>query len=228
MADLEGKAGAIRGDLDLLQKSETAEIGSLMKSRVFNEALEVRAELQEKLKRLGSLEQDLTDIQELKYQVSEVDNQLLETKGQIDQGKTLLFDRVATFNKYFSKLSKKLYGEEYLLHFDETNRGSIAFRLSSVGSNVGSGKKTSQTAAFDLAYIEFLRECRMPFPDFVCHDGMESIHANQLSELLNTAARSDGQLILATLRDKLPPLPSRFISENTVLELAQNNKLFCL
>lgn len=228
IAGLEDKAGAIRSELQSLQESETAEIGSLMKSRAFNQALEVRADLQEKLKRLGSLEQDLADIRELKDEITKVDDQLLKSKGQIEQGKAQLRDRVGTFNKYFSKLSKDLYGEEYLLHFDETDRGSIAFRLSSVGSNVGSGKKTSQTAAFDLAYIGFLRESRIPFPDFVCHDGMESIHANQLSALLNTAASIDGQLILATLRDKLPSMPSKFIADNTVLELSQDNKLFCI
>lgn len=226
ITDLDSRAGVIRAELQTLQTSENAEIGSLMKSRAFNKALEVRSDLQEKLKRLGSLEQNLADIRELKNEILKVDARLLATKSQIEQDKAQLRSRVGTFNKFFSKLSKELYGEEYLLHFDETDHGTVAFRLSSVGSNVGSGKKMSQTAAFDLAYIQFLHESRIPFPDFVCHDGMESIHANQLSALLNTAANIDGQLLLATLRDKLPPMPSKFIADNTVLELSQDNKFF--
>lgn len=227
-SDLEERADGLRGEILALQGRERAEIGELMKSRAFNQALEVRADLQEKLKRLGSLEQDLADIRELKSQMEAVESRLAATKKQIDQDKEKLRENVSIFNRYFSRLSKDLYGEEYLLHFDETDRGSIVFRLSSVGSNVGSGKKMSQTAAFDLAYVDFLRETRIPFPTFVCHDGLESVHGNQLAALLNTAAALEGQLIVATLRDKLPVMPDAFITENTVLELSQDDKLFRL
>jgi uncharacterized protein YydD (DUF2326 family) len=228
VADLEERADGIRGEILTLQQRERAEIGELMKSRAFNQALEVRADLQEKLKRLGSLEQDLTDIRELKSQIGAVEARLAATKEQIDHGKEKLRENVSIFNRYFSRLSKELYGEEYLLHFDETDKGSVAFRLSSVGSNVGSGKKMSQTAAFDLAYVDFLRETRIPFPTFVCHDGLESVHGNQLAALLNSASAMDGQLIVATLRDKLPVMPDGFITGNTVLELSQDDRLFRL
>jgi uncharacterized protein YydD (DUF2326 family) len=227
-ADLERSAKEIRDEIHALQGQERAEIGELMKSRAFNLALEVRADLQEKLKRLGSLEQNLKDILELKSHIGEVKARLATTKKQIDQAKEKLRENVSIFNRYFSRLSKELYGEEYLLHFDETDKGSVAFRLSSVGSNVGSGKKMSQTAAFDLAYVDFLRETRIPFPTFVCHDGLESIHGNQLTALLNTAATMEGQLIVATLRDKLPVMPDEFIAANTVLELSHDDKLFRL
>jgi uncharacterized protein YydD (DUF2326 family) len=225
-ADLTERAIVLRRDLEALQAQEKTEIGALMKSRAFNQALEVRADLQEKLKRLGSLEQDLADIRDLKSKIGTVEGFLGATKEQIEKGKAKLRENVAIFNQYFSKLSKELYGEEYLLHFDETERGSIAFRLSSVGSNVGSGKKMSQTAAFDLAYIEFLRATRIPFPTFVCHDGLESVHGNQMTALLHTAVALDGQLVVATLRDKLPAMPETFIAKNTVLELSQDDKLF--
>jgi uncharacterized protein YydD (DUF2326 family) len=227
-SDLEEKATALRIELETLQAQEKTEIGVLMKSRAFNQALEVRADLQDRLKRLGSLEQDIADIRELKTQIGTVANRLAATKEQIEMGKAKLRENVAIFNRYFSKLSKELYGEEYLLHFDETERGSVAFRLSSVGSNVGSGKKMSQTAAFDLAYVDFLRATRTPFPTFVCHDGLESIHGNQLAALLQIAATLNGQLIVATLRDKLPAMQKTFISDNTVLELSQDDKLFGL
>lgn len=95
-----------------------------------------------------------------------------------------------------------------------------------MGSNVGAGKKASQTAAFDLAYIKFLHATKINFPTFVCHDGIENIHGNQLAALLTEANQLNGQLILATLRDKLPRMPGKFLQDNTVLELAQDDKLF--
>jgi len=233
MRFLEAQAELVREEADLttkelasLQTREGVEISTLMQSRAFNEALEIRADLQEKLKRLGSLEQDLVDIHSVKTSIANVDERLQETKHEIDQGKALLQERVGVFNKYFAKLSKALYSEQYLLTFDETPKGSLAFQLTAIGSNVGTGKKLSQTAAFDVAYIEFLNESGINFPRFVCHDGLESIHGNQLSILLSEANKLDGQLILATLRDKLPPMPDGFIAANTILELSQEDKLF--
>jgi uncharacterized protein YydD (DUF2326 family) len=225
---LQSKANDAKQELLALQAQENTEIGTLVKSRAFVKALELRADLQEKLKMLGSLEQDLQDLRDLKTKIAKVEKELEETKEQIENGKALLRDRVSVFNKYFSELSKVLYGEQYLLHFDETERGSLAFQLTAVGSNVGAGKKVSQTAAFDVAYIEFLRDTGINFPKFVCHDGVETIHGNQLSALLIAADQLNGQLVVATLRDKLPTMPDKFLEKNTILELAQDDKLFQL
>jgi uncharacterized protein YydD (DUF2326 family) len=225
---IEEKARSLRDELAELQLREQSEIGELLKSREFNQALEVRASLQENLRRLGGLEQNLADIRELKSRIQSVDDQISFAKEKIESEKGVVRGNVAIFNKFFSKLSKELYGEEYLLHFDESLRGTIVFRLSSVGSNVGSGKKMSQTAAFDLAYIDFLHATGIRFPVFVCHDGLESIHDNQLALLLQLAAQLKGQLIVATLRDKLPEMPEGFVANNTILELSQDDKLFAM
>lgn len=225
---LQGKANEAKEELLALQAQEKDEIGALVKSPEFEKALELRGDLQEKLKELGSLEQDLKDLRDMKAKIAQVEKDLLKTKKQIEDGKALLSDRVGIFNKHFSELSKLLYGEQYLLTFDETDRGSLSFQLTAVGSNVGAGKKVSQTAAFDVAYIRFLNESGINFPRFVCHDGVEGIHGNQLTALLTTANQLDGQLILAALRDKLPSMPENFVQQNTILELAQDDKLFHL
>jgi uncharacterized protein YydD (DUF2326 family) len=227
-AMLQDNANAAKEVLLALQAQEKDEIGALVKSPEFEKALELRGDLQEKLKKLGSLEQDLKDLRDMKAKIAQVEKDLLETKKKIEDGKALLRDRVGIFNKHFSELSKVLYGEQYLLTFDETDRGSLSFELTAVGSNVGAGKKVSQTAAFDVAYIRFLIESGIRFPRFVCHDGIEGIHGNQLTALLMVANQLDGQLILAVLRDKLPSMPENFVQENTILELAQDDKLFHL
>jgi uncharacterized protein YydD (DUF2326 family) len=227
ITDLSREAEQAREGLAKLQIEERNEIGALVQSPEFAKALELRTELQEKLKRLGSLEQNQQDLKDLKDKINSITSELLLTQNTIDAEKTALRDRLSVFNKYFSQLSKTLYGEQYLLTFEESASGSLAFKLTAVGANVGSGKKASQTAAFDLAYIDFLHESKIHFPDFVCHDGLEQIHANQMAALLHEADEVDGQLILATLRDKLPPqLPKDFVERNTVLELSQDDKLF--
>ncbi len=226
IATLEARAVELRQQLDGLQASERTVISTLVSLPAFNNALELRADLRDKIKRVGSLEQTLADIQNVRSQRVTVENQLEETRKRIDSARADLVASIGIFNKYFSKLSKSLYGEEYLLHNKDSKQGKVTFSLSSVGANVGAGKKASQTAAFDLAYIAFLEERGIPFPRFVCHDGMESTHDNPLSALLTEAAASSGQLILSTLRDKLPKMPDEFIATNTVLELSQDDRFF--
>lgn len=226
LAELLNQAYAVRQALAGLQVREDQFVQALRQTRAFEVALEVRADLQEKLKQLGGLEQNLSTIKTLRTNLEAIDEKLKETQKGVEEGKALLTKRVATFNEFFTELSKKLYGEQYLLTFDESKKGAIVFSLTSVGANVGAGKKASQTAAFDIAYIKFLKASGINFPRFVCHDGIEAIHGNQLAELLSTADSLDGQLVLATIRDKLPPGNDEFIAQNTVLELSQDDKLF--
>lgn len=225
--DLNVVATEARRDLKNLQAEEEQVVAALQQSRAFEDAIRARDELHEKLKQVGGLEESLAAIQSLRSSLGNIDDRIEATRIAIAEGKVLLTERVRLFNKYFSTLSKELYGEQYLLTFDEKD-GTIVFSLKAVGANVGDGKKASQTAAFDIAYIKFLREAGINFPTFVCHDGVEAIHGNQLLSLLNTANEMYGQLILAVIRDKLPDISPEFLVQNTILELSQDDKLFGL
>jgi uncharacterized protein YydD (DUF2326 family) len=226
--ELNEKAATARQALARLQVEEENLVMALRQTRAFEVALEARADLHEKLKQVGGLEESLKTIQSLRASLEEIDSKLDATRQAMEDGKAQLTQRVSLFNEFFSSLSKELYGEQYLLTFDESKNGSIVFSLTSIGANVGAGKKVSQTAAFDIAYIKFLRAASINFPTFVCHDGVEAVHGNQLSELLTTANGLDGQLVLAAIRDKLPGINETFLEENTILELAQDDKLFRL
>lgn len=226
--ELNDKAATAYQALARLQVQEEGLVTSLRQTRAFEVALEARADLHEKLKQVGRLEESLNSIQSLRASLEDIDDKLEATRKTVEDGKAQLTQRVALFNEFFSALSKALYGEQYLLTFDESKSGSIVFSLTSVGANVGAGKKVSQTAAFDIAYVKFLRAANINFPTFVCHDGVEAVHANQLAELLTAANALDGQLVLSAIRDKLPGISATFIEQNTILELSQNDKLFAI
>lgn len=224
--ELNEKAATAYQTLARLQVQEEDFVTALRQTRAFEVALEARADLHEKLKQVGGLEESLNSIQSLRASLEDIDNRLEATRKTVEDGKAQLTQRVSLFNEFFSALSKELYGEQYLLTFDESKNGSIVFSLTSVGANVGAGKKVSQTAAFDIAYVKFLRAANINFPTFVCHDGVEAVHGNQLTELLTTANALDGQLVLAAIRDKLPGISATFLEENTILKLSQDDKLF--
>jgi uncharacterized protein YydD (DUF2326 family) len=226
LVELNAKAASAHQDLANLQVREEDLVTALRQTRAFEVALEARADLFEKLKQVGGLEESLKSIQSLRASLETIDNRLDETREIVEEGKSQLTKRVSLFNGFFSALSKELYGEQYLLTFDESKNGAVVFSLRSVGANVGAGKKVSQTAAFDIAYIKFLRAAGINFPTFVCHDGVEAVHGNQLAALLMTANALDGQLVLSVLRDKLPGISDTFLEENTILELSQDDKFF--
>ena len=223
---LNEKAATAHQALARLQVQEEDFVTALRQTRAFEVALEARADLHEKLKQVGGLEESLNSIQSLRASLEDIDNRLEATRKTVEDGKAQLTQRVSLFNEFFSALSKELYGEQYLLTFDDSKNGLIVFSLTSVGANVGAGKKVSQTAAFDIAYVKFLRAAKINFPAFVCHDGVEAVHGNQLTELLTTANALDGQLVLAAIRDKLPGISATFLEENTILKLSQDDKLF--
>jgi uncharacterized protein YydD (DUF2326 family) len=224
--ELNEKAATAYQVLARLQVQEEDFVTALRQTRAFEVALEARADLHEKLRQVGGLEESLNSIQSLRASLEDIENSLEATRKTVEDGKTQLTQHVSLFNEFFSALSKELYGEQYLLTFDESKNGSIVFSLTSVGANVGAGKKVSQTAAFDIAYVKFLRAANINFPTFVCHDGVEAVHGNQLAELMTTANALDGQLVLAAIRDKLPGISATFLETNTILKLSQDDKLF--
>jgi uncharacterized protein YydD (DUF2326 family) len=217
----------LSAELKALTSLEADAIIPIKKELQSPDLLALRDELRSDYLRLGGLEEAEKSFKQLRAEELQIEIDLAHTQTLLDQGKSRLDANVEIFNKYFSTLSQVLYDETYLLHFDQDKKsGSFKFSIAHVGDNVGTGKKATQTAAFDLAYIQFLEKINLDFPRFALHDGLEAIHHNQLASLLIQASTSSGQLIVATLRDKLPPMSDTFIEDHTVVELSQEDKLF--
>lgn len=219
--------GRLRDELHQLNVREQVALVPIRSELDSPDLLTLREQLRDAYIKLGGLEESANSFARLRAEEERVDAALRETQRRLDESRGRLEKNVEIFNKHFSKLSKALYDETYLLHFDEDKKtGAFQFSISHVGSNVGTGKKATQTAAFDLAYIQFLQEMELDFPRFALHDGLEAIHGNQLEGLFFEAASSSGQLVVATLRDKLPKMDRQFVEKNTVLQLSQEDKLF--
>ncbi|MGR3318811.1 MAG: DUF2326 domain-containing protein [Candidatus Anammoxibacter sp.] len=91
-------------------------------------------------------------------------------------------------------------------------------------SRVGTGKKKGEIAAFDLAYIKFADKQRIECLHFILYDQMEVVHGNQISGLLREVQKTNCQLVVPILRDKLPEDLKE--KEYEILSLSQNDKLF--
>ena len=152
-------------------------------------------------------------------------NEELETiNSEINSKDNLIQKRITLFNKYFTKISRELYGEEYLLSTQKNEKGYDLI-VTNLEGNPSTGKKKGQIAAFDFAYILFAVEIELKAIHFIMHDQLENMHDNQLSTILINLANSiDCQFILPIVKDKIPS--DIDIDKYIVLRLSETNKLF--
>lgn len=179
-----------------------------------NDAFEKRGKYKE-LKRLWETSQ--SKIENFDKELKDIDDGLQSQDG-------LFNERIALFNKYFSSISSRLYGEQFILSVDKSDKG-YELIIGSINGNLGTGKKKGQIAAFDLAYVKFADAIDIPCVHFILHDQVENIHDNQISNLLTEIISGiNCQYILPILRDKLPE--GIDIKRYEILSLSQQDKLF--
>jgi uncharacterized protein YydD (DUF2326 family) len=179
-----------------------------------NIAYEKKGNLEE-LKRLWKNSMDKLD--DISTQLSEIDKSITDKEG-------LIQERISEFNKYFSSISNKLYGEQFVMSSEKTEKG-YELNITSISGNLGTGKKKGQIAAFDLAYIQFADSLDIEALHFIIHDQIETVHGNQILNLMTTIVNEiNCQYIAPVLRDKLPTDIDTSIYE--VLKLSQESKLF--
>jgi uncharacterized protein YydD (DUF2326 family) len=179
-----------------------------------NVAYEKKGNLEE-LKRLWKNSMDKLD---------DISNELTKIDKSITDKDSLIQERISEFNKYFSSISNKLYGEQFVMSSEKAEKG-YELNITSISGNLGTGKKKGQIAAFDLAYIQFADSLDIESLHFIIHDQIETVHGNQILNLMTTIINEiNCQYIAPVLRDKLPSDIDTTIYE--VLKLSQESKLF--
>ena len=194
----------------------------LGKSGAIEELEAVIKALNEKYQQKGKYEEQLRQWNTATEKLEKIEKELEGINAGISSYNSDLEDSISLFNKYFSRISRKLYGEQFILSQAHNGR-AYQLNVSSIGG-LGTGKKKGLTAAFDIAYIEFCDEKGIPCIHFVLHDQVESIHHNQLSLLAEVTSEVNMQFVVSVLRDKLPADINA--DQYKVLSLSQNDKLF--
>jgi len=180
-------------------------------------------ELNKQFERKGNLEEQKRSWIYSQDKLNKIDNDLNEINHNIVSKNEKIQSRITGFNKYFSVISEKLYGETYLLSSQRNDKG-YELIVTNIEGNPSTGKKKGQIAAFDFAYIEFADKLDISCLHFIMHDQIETIHDNQLNTIVEVANNINGQYIVPILRDKIPS--NIDISSLEVLSLSQDDKLF--
>ncbi len=224
LPEIEKKIKILNQDIRNLISEEKELSKLLQKSGALEELEKIVLELNKYYEQKGNLEeqkrlwnQTISNIKKYKEELDRIDKNITSKED-------LLNERITIFNKYFSSISQKLYGEQFVLSYDKNEKG-FELNISTVSGNPGTGKKKGQIAAFDLAYIQFADELGINCLHFILHDQIENVHDNQITSLLNEIVSNiNCQYVLPVLRDKLPEDVD--VEKYKILSLSQEEKLF--
>jgi len=223
---LESELATTKREVSELLAQEKILARELKKSGVVEELQRIVSDLNKAFESKGTLEEQkrLWELSVKKLAKNEIE--LTKINAGIDSKDDLIQERIAEFNKYFSKMSERLYGESFVLSSDKHEKG-YKLKISSISGNLGTGKKKGQIAAFDLAYIQFADAQGIECLHFVLQDQIENVHDNQISSLLTEiVAGVNCQYVLPVLRDKLPA--DIDVDQYEIISLSQSDKLFRL
>lgn len=223
LPEIEQQIRKIKSEIILLRKEEDVLTETLNKSALVEDFEKTILDLNKQFERKGNLEEQKRLWLYSQGKLAEIDENLNKINQGISSKDSQIQNRITEFNKYFSVMSNRLYGETYLLSSQKNEKG-YELIVTNLEGNPSTGKKKGQIAAFDFAYIEFADKLDIECLHFIMHDQLETIHDNQLNTIVEVANSINGQYIVPILRDKIPS--NIDISEFEVLSLSQNDKLF--
>ncbi len=224
LPSLTGQLQSISKDVTGLRKREK-QLSAFISASDYSEDYErILIELNSLFERKGTFEERKRYWITSNEKLERINSELESINSEINSKDNLIQKRITLFNKYFTKISSELYGEEYLLSTQKNDKGYDLI-VTNIEGNPSTGKKKGQIAAFDFAYILFSEEIDIRLVHFIMHDQLESMHDNQLSTILvNLANTINCQFILPIVRDKIPSDVD--IEKYIILRLSENDKLF--
>jgi uncharacterized protein YydD (DUF2326 family) len=229
LPSLEMKIEGYKQDLEKQLSNEKRLINKLSTSDTFSDLENIISELTNNHRKLGELENSISQIETSERNIKEINEEieLLEGNRFSSEFQDLLMKQLMKFNRYFTEVSKVLYGEEYGISFkvkEDRKTKQQYYAFESFNLNTSSGKKQGEILCFDIAYILFARSENIPTLDFILNDKKELMHGNQLLKVNEFAWTNNIQLVFSILKDKIPEQLNN--NKHIVLRLSEDDKLF--
>jgi uncharacterized protein YydD (DUF2326 family) len=203
----------------------------VVKTDSFEMLEQLVADLNEKFRKKGEYEKIIQQVEDAEKEMENLHQQLQDIDNNLfsDNFEQLVKNKKDKFNTYFAAISSELYGEQQALNYDivTNKKGQKLYKFSTFNvdkPNLSSGKKQGEISCFDIAYILFADEERIPCLHFILNDKKELMHDNQLVKIADLVQKNKIQFVASILKDKLP----LEINEEPyfILKLSQSDKLF--
>ncbi|MBU4017495.1 DUF2326 domain-containing protein [Patescibacteria group bacterium] len=209
--------------------SDESELSAVIaKSDSYEELEKLISQLNEQFRKKGEYENIIQQLEEVEGNIRNYNHDLGTIDEELfsDKFEQTVKSQLTKFNRHFSSISNRLYGEQYLLKYDIiTNRnGQRLYKFSAFNANMSSGKKQGEISCFDIAYILFADEENISCLHFILNDKKELMHDNQLVKITDLVNQNNMQFVASILKDKLPEQLNN--EEYFIVKLSQDDKLF--
>jgi len=201
----------------LISKTDSFEVLEELINKL-NEKFRQKGEYENIIQQINDVEKN---IREYKVQLDSIDNELFS-----DEFEHIVKNQIFKFNKHFSFISNKMYGEQYAIKYEiiTNKKNQRLYKFSAFNTNFSSGKKQGEISSFDIAYILFAEEENILCLHFLLNDKKELMYDLQLVKIAEIANENNIQFVASILKDKLPPELNK--EEYFIVKLSQNDKLF--
>ena len=202
----------------LVTKSDTYECLETLIAEMNNE-YQKKGEYENQIKQVESVERAISEAED---RIKQIDENLFSEAFQ-----NSVQTAIDNFNILFSKISKELYDEEYVLKVDKVNcrgTGGFIYRFSAFNANLSSGKKMGEISCFDIAYTMYAKNNGIPCLNFLLTDKKELMSDNQLLSIAKVVENENIQFVASILKDKLPTELQE--PKYYIVELSEHDKLF--
>ena len=230
LPELDQRLQEINMDIAAYRKREKALEEKLNLSVNFEQFDKFISSLNDLYQQRGTLKKSIEQIEEVSKKIESNINLVdgIDQNLFSDQHKAFIQEQVDKFNVLFSSISRTLYDENYAINCDivVNRKGKMVYKfMSFTTDNFSTGKKQGEIVCFDLAYVTFADEEKIPCLHFVLNDKKELMHGNQLLRIAEQAEKQGNvQYVASILSDKLPK--GLNIDKYVVQTLTQEERLF--
>lgn len=230
LPELDQRLQEINMDIAAYRKREKALEEKLNLSVNFEQFDKFISSLNDLYQQRGTLKKSIEQIEEVSKKIESNINLVdgIDQNLFSDQHKVFIQEQVDKFNVLFSSISRTLYDENYAINCDivVNRKGKMVYKfMSFTTDNFSTGKKQGEIVCFDLAYVTFADEEKIPCLHFVLNDKKELMHGNQLLRIAEQAEKQGNvQYVASILSDKLPK--GLNIDKYVVQTLTQEERLF--
>ena len=230
LPELDQRLQEINMDIAAYRKREKALEEKLNLSVNFEQFDKFISSLNDLYQQRGTLKKSIEQIEEVSKKIESNINLVngIDQNLFSDQHKAFIQEQVDKFNVLFSSISRTLYDENYAINCDivVNRKGKMVYKfMSFTTDNFSTGKKQGEIVCFDLAYVTFADEEKIPCLHFVLNDKKELMHGNQLLRIAEQAEKQGNvQYVASILSDKLPE--GLNIDKYVVQTLTQEERLF--
>ena len=188
----------------------------------------IEKEIQDKREERGRTSVVVDEVQYESSEISKLDIRIQKLREKNKLQILQLSQHIDVFNKHLKSFSRAIF-KDFSLSFNvgtKSDTNEIEFSVVNQERVSGDGAPRAAALAFDMAFVEFVKETGASFPEFTIQDYLEASDQDKLATLARLANENKVQVIASVLKDKLASLSQEFIDENSVLALKKSDKFF--